>query len=61
MLLEPYCYVGINATVRDKVRIAPSCIIGAGAVILNDTVEKGVYIARPADLLPITSDKLMSA
>jgi sugar O-acyltransferase (sialic acid O-acetyltransferase NeuD family) len=57
--VEPYCYVGINATIRDKVRIAASCIIGAGAVILEDTVEKGVYMARAADLLPITSDKLM--
>jgi sugar O-acyltransferase (sialic acid O-acetyltransferase NeuD family) len=59
--MGPYCYVGINATIRDKVRIAPSCIVGAGAVILDDTVEKGVYMARPADLLPITSDKLMRA
>lgn len=59
--VESYCYIGINATLRNKVRIAPACIIGAGAVILDDTVEKGVYMARPADLLPITSDKLSPA
>jgi sugar O-acyltransferase (sialic acid O-acetyltransferase NeuD family) len=58
--VESYCYIGINATIRNKVRIAPSCIIGAGAVILEDTVEKGVYMANPADLLPISSDKLLS-
>lgn len=59
--VESYCYIGINATIRDRVRIAPSCIIGAGAVILGDTVEKGVYMAKPADLLPISSDKLSPA
>jgi sugar O-acyltransferase (sialic acid O-acetyltransferase NeuD family) len=56
--VEPYCYIGINATIRNKVTIASSCVIGAGAVILSDTVEKGVYMARPADLLPISSDQL---
>jgi sugar O-acyltransferase (sialic acid O-acetyltransferase NeuD family) len=59
--VEPYCYLGINATIRNRVTIASSCIIGAGAVILGDTVEKGVYMAKPADLLPITSDKLSPA
>lgn len=59
--VESYCYIGINATIRNKVRIAPACIIGAGAVILDDTVEKGVYMARAAELLPITSDKLSPA
>ncbi|MES2561093.1 MAG: acetyltransferase [Pseudomonadota bacterium] len=59
--IESYCYIGINATIRNKVRIAPACIIGAGAVILDNTVDKGVYMARPADLLPITSDKLSPA
>lgn len=56
--VEPYCYIGINATIRNKVTIAPACVIGAGAIILGDTVEKGVYISRPADLLPISSDRL---
>lgn len=56
--VEPYCYIGINATIRDKVTIAPSCVIGAGAVILGNTVEKGVYMSHPADLLPINSDRL---
>lgn len=56
--VEPYCYIGINATIRNKVTIAPACVIGAGAVILGDTVEKGVYMSQPADLLPIRSDQL---
>ena len=56
--IEPYCFVGLNATIRDNVTIARECIIGAGAVILKDTKEKGVYVGRPAALLPTASDEL---
>ncbi len=56
--VEPYSYIGINATIRNKVVIARACVIGAGAVILGDTVEKGVYMSQPADLLPIGSNQL---
>ena len=56
--VEPYCFIGLNSTIRNRVTIARECVIGAGSVILQDTQEKQVYMARPADLLPITSDKL---
>jgi sugar O-acyltransferase (sialic acid O-acetyltransferase NeuD family) len=38
-----YTFVGVNATVRDGVTIAPRCVIGAGALIMKDTVEGGLY------------------
>lgn len=57
--VEPYCYVGINATIRNRVTLASASVIGAGAVVLGDTVEKGVYMSPPAELLPISSDDLM--
>lgn len=56
--VEPYCFIGLNATIRNKIRIASHCYIGAGAVILQDTKEREVYMARPAELLPISSDDL---
>ena len=56
--VEPYCFLGNNAIVRNKVIIARENIIGAGAVILGDTKEKGVYMAQPAERLSIESDKL---
>ena len=59
--VESFCYIGCNATIRDGVRIARSSVIGAGAVILGDTVPNGVYMAKAADLLPITSERLFSA
>tara|TARA_R110002049_G_scaffold154628_8_gene319264 strand:+ start:144 stop:812 length:669 start_codon:yes stop_codon:yes gene_type:complete len=56
--VEPYCYIGINATIRNRVTLARSGVIGAGAVIHGDTVEGGVYMSPQAELLPIRSDDL---
>jgi len=39
-------FVGVNATFRDGVVVAPQCVIGAGALIMKDTVEGGVYSVR---------------
>jgi sugar O-acyltransferase (sialic acid O-acetyltransferase NeuD family) len=36
-------FVGVNATFRDSVHVAPRCLIGAGAMIMKDTEEGGVY------------------
>jgi sugar O-acyltransferase (sialic acid O-acetyltransferase NeuD family) len=56
--VEPFCFLGTGSTIRNKVKIARECVIGAGAVILADTAEKGVYMGKPAEQLPIASDKL---
>jgi sugar O-acyltransferase (sialic acid O-acetyltransferase NeuD family) len=58
VIVEPYSFIGINATIRDNVKIAHSCVIGAGAVILGNTIERGIYMSRQADLLPMSSDRL---
>jgi len=39
-------FVGVNATFRDGVKVASDCVIGAGALIMKDTVEGGVYSVR---------------
>jgi sugar O-acyltransferase (sialic acid O-acetyltransferase NeuD family) len=39
-------FVGVNATFRDGITVAPRCVIGAGALIMKDTVEGGVYSVR---------------
>ena len=44
----PYCFIGVNATLRNSITIAPRTLIGAGAVIMEDTLEGGVYLSRPA-------------
>src|SRR5581483_3111953 len=43
-------FLGVNATLRDGLKIAPRSVIGAGATIVKDTVEGGVYIGVAATL-----------
>jgi len=41
-----YSFVGVNATVRDGIRIGRANVIGAGALILDSTADEAVYAAR---------------
>jgi sugar O-acyltransferase (sialic acid O-acetyltransferase NeuD family) len=43
-----YTFLGVNASIRDYVKVAPNCIVGAGAVITKDTEEGQVYVGNPA-------------
>ena len=56
--VEPYCMFGGNATVRNLITVARESVVGAGAHVLRDTQERGVYAAYPARLLNKTSDTL---
>jgi carbonic anhydrase/acetyltransferase-like protein (isoleucine patch superfamily) len=48
----------MNATIRNSVRIARECVIGAGADILQNTKEREVYSSHSTIKLDITSDML---
>lgn len=52
------CFIGVNATLRNSITIAPETLIGAGAVIMKDTVEKGVYLPQRAELFKKPSDEI---
>lgn len=52
------CFIGVNATLRNSITIAPETLIGAGAAIMKDTVAKGVYLAPRAELSSKTSDQI---
>ena len=56
--IEPYCSLGVNSTIRDGITIARECVIGAGALILKDTIEKGVYKGEATELYLNDSSKL---
>ena len=43
------CFLGANATIRDHITIAPSTVIGAGAIIMKDTEVEDVYIATKTE------------
>ncbi len=53
-----YSFVGVNATFRDGITVAPECVIGAGAVIVRDTEPKGVYKGATSEPAPYRSDEL---
>lgn len=40
-------HVGIGATVKNNVTVCNGCIIGAGAVVINDILKRGTYVGVP--------------
>jgi sugar O-acyltransferase (sialic acid O-acetyltransferase NeuD family) len=50
-------FIGANVTIRDNSQIGSKCIIGAGAIIHNDTRDNEVFIARPTDKYRLDSEK----
>lgn len=56
--IHQYCFIGVNATLRNSITIAPETLIGAGAIIMKDTIEKGVYVPRRAELFSKKSDEI---
>lgn len=52
-------FIGVNATLKDKISVGEECIIGAGVTLLHDTKEKEVYAANTSQKLPFTSDKVI--
>jgi sugar O-acyltransferase (sialic acid O-acetyltransferase NeuD family) len=48
--IRPYCFVGVNVTLRNAITIAPHSLLGAGAIIMKDTIEHGVYVPNRTEL-----------
>ncbi|MBN1389631.1 MAG: N-acetyltransferase [Candidatus Thermoplasmatota archaeon] len=40
--------VGANSTILPGVKIGEGCLIGAGALVVRDTVPQGLYLGNPA-------------
>jgi sugar O-acyltransferase (sialic acid O-acetyltransferase NeuD family) len=56
--IHPYCFIGVNATLRNSITVSPETLIGAGAIIMKDTVERGVYLPQRAELFNKASDEI---
>jgi len=56
--VQPYCFIGVNATLRNGLTIAPETLIGAGAILMKDTGPKSVYVPERTAVFPKTSDKV---
>ena len=53
-----YSVLGANSTCRDGITIGGGCIIGAGVTMTRSAADRGVYVSRPAERLPKSSDVL---
>ena len=58
--IEPFCFFGVNATVRDETVVAHDTLVGAGALILRDTKPFELYKAAPTQAAKIRSDQIRS-
>jgi sugar O-acyltransferase (sialic acid O-acetyltransferase NeuD family) len=58
--IEPYCFFGVNATVRDETVIARETLVGMGVIILKDTEEFEVYKAAGTEPAGLRSDEIRS-
>lgn len=58
VVISGYCtigsgsFLGVNSTINDHVRIAPDCLIGAGAHVNRGTDPGLIYVGSPAKPIP---------
>ena len=59
--IENNSFIGVNVSLRDDITIAKYTLIGAGASIMNNTTEYGVYLApRPFEMNKKSTDLKIS-
>lgn len=58
--IEPFCFFGVNATVRDETTVAHDTLVGMGVTILKDTQEFEVYKATATPPAGFRSDEIRS-
>jgi len=53
-----HSFVGVNATLRDGISVAPRTLIGASTVIMKDTTPASVHVPARSVVLKQTSDEI---
>jgi sugar O-acyltransferase (sialic acid O-acetyltransferase NeuD family) len=51
-------FLGVNATLRNGITIAPETLVAAGAILMTSTTPKGVYIPERARRFKKPSDEM---
>jgi len=52
------CFIGVNATVGDNLTVGSRTVVGAGALLLHDTPEAGVYAPAETEKSKVPSNRL---
>jgi sugar O-acyltransferase (sialic acid O-acetyltransferase NeuD family) len=55
VVVRPYCFLGIGATIGNKVTLAKGTFVGANALVASDTVENGVCLAGESEQIDMDS------
>lgn len=58
--IEDYCFLGVNATVRDETVVAHDTLVGMGVTLLADTQAYEVYKAKGTEAADFRSDEIRS-
>ena len=58
--IEDYCFLGVNATVRDETVVAHDTLVGMGVTLLADTQAYEVYKAKGTEASGFRSDEIRS-
>lgn len=56
--IEPYCFLGVNATLRNGITLGESSLIGAGASLMQDSEPHSVYVPPRAIKLDKSSEEV---
>jgi sugar O-acyltransferase (sialic acid O-acetyltransferase NeuD family) len=56
--VEPFCFFGVNATIRDGLKIAEGSLVAMAASVTSDTEPWGVYKGSPAKKGQVASNDL---
>ncbi|MDB5451712.1 MAG: Acyltransferase [Caulobacteraceae bacterium] len=51
-------FIGVNATLRDNITVGARNVIGAGALILADTPDNGVFMGQATEMSRVPSNRL---
>jgi len=57
-VVEPFCFFGVNATIRDGAHVAEGTLVAMSACITKDTEPWGVYSGVPAKKRSVSSKDL---
>tara|TARA_B100000963_G_C22528684_1_gene626546 strand:- start:505 stop:1164 length:660 start_codon:yes stop_codon:yes gene_type:complete len=57
-IIESNCFIGVNSTLTHQLTIGKETLVGAGAIITNNTEKRGIYVPPKSIKLDKTSDQI---
>ena len=58
VVIGEQCFIGVNATLRDHIKVGDRCVVGAGTLLLGDAAPDGLYIGAATERAAVPSSRL---